>query len=261
MYFEFMKKAVKNSVAYRFNIWARMLGDLAFIIMWISVWAALYQGHSDMNGITMQNALLYVMITQLLISCNHAAYPIGRMEGLVREGRISSEILKPYDFITRCIAEDSGQIFSYFILSGFPVFMITFQFMNIGLPIGPLKVLLFIYSALCGCMIKYFIELSFGLLSLWFIQTRIQPIFSFTISLFSGAAVPLWFFPDWLENIANVLPFKGIYFVPSAIFTGQLQGSQLQHELLVQGMWVVASFLLLRWMWATASKRVVVQGG
>jgi ABC-2 type transport system permease protein len=85
--------------------------------------------------------------------------------------------------------------------------------------------------------------------------------FFFCISLFSGSVIPLWFFPDWLERFAGYLPFQGIYFVPNAIFVGELSGQALLTALLTQVVWALICYGLLRFVWAKASMKIVVQGG
>ncbi|MDP4160867.1 MAG: ABC-2 family transporter protein, partial [Bacillota bacterium] len=121
---------------------------------------------------------------------------------------------------------------------------------------------LFILSATLGYFIRYCIELTFGLFTFWLVETGgVEYIFYFSICLFSGSVVPLWFFPDWLEHVARYLPFQGIYFVPNSIFVGQLNGRDLLMALFTQIVWLAVCFAILRFVWAKASMKIVIQGG
>jgi len=106
------------------------------------------------------------------------------------------------------------------------------------------------------------VELTFGLFTFWLVETGgVEDIFYFAISLFSGAMIPLWFFPGWLNNLARFLPFQGIFFVPNSIFVGELGGKEILPALGVQLLWLAISFLILRFVWSRAANKIVVQGG
>ncbi|MDQ3444449.1 MAG: hypothetical protein M3490_12680, partial [Chloroflexota bacterium] len=45
--------------------------------------------------------------------------------------------------------------------------------------------------------------------------------------LFAGTMVPLWFYPDGLRTLANVLPFQFLAFFPAATWMGELSGPEI----------------------------------
>ncbi|WP_258309247.1 ABC-2 family transporter protein [Cytobacillus oceanisediminis] len=61
--------------------------------------------------------------------------------------------------------------------------------------------------------------------------------------------------------MALYLPFQGIYYIPNAIFIGEISGSTILLSLGIQLFWVGVCYLLLRLVWNRASHKVVVQGG
>ncbi|MCH1623998.1 ABC-2 family transporter protein [Fredinandcohnia sp. SECRCQ15] len=130
------------------------------------------------------------------------------------------------------------------------------------MPSSWLTWVLFIISGFLGLLIRYCIELTFGLFTFWLIETGgIEDIFYFSLSLLSGSVIPLWFFPGWLQTIATYLPFQGIYFIPNAIFIEEISGYSVLTSLLIQLFWVIVSYLILRFVWYKASSKVIVQGG
>ena len=72
-------------------------------------------------------------------------------------------------------------------------------------------------------------------------------------NLFSGALVPLVFFPHWLEKIAMALPFKSIVYTPTVIYMEQ---QSPMHALGMVGMhlwvWAIVLWLLGKLMWNRA---------
>jgi len=79
--------------------------------------------------------------------------------------------------------------------------------------------------------------------------------------LLSGMIIPLPLFPDWLQPVLNVLPFRGLCDVPYRLFTGHIPVSELPAVLAHQLAWTLALVALGRTMLGTAVRRLVVQGG
>jgi ABC-type uncharacterized transport system permease subunit len=76
----------------------------------------------------------------------------------------------------------------------------------------------------------------------------------------SGAVIPLWFMPGWLQAIADFLPFQAATFTPLSIYFGRPSGG-LAAALAVQLLWVLVLLGICAWVWSRAQRRVVVQGG
>jgi ABC-2 type transport system permease protein len=80
-------------------------------------------------------------------------------------------------------------------------------------------------------------------------------------NLFSGALIPLVFFPDWLRATAAVLPFQGMISTPALTYLGMMDLSTTLIMLGVQAAWAVGLILLGRLVWRSASKAVTINGG
>lgn len=114
-YLEMFKVEVKTNIAYRFQIWARLLGDIVFIVMWYFVWKALYSGTNEMYGKLFSETILYVIVAQFLITINNAGSPLWGMDFDISSGNIANELIKPYNFIikklTQCISSSISIFF------------------------------------------------------------------------------------------------------------------------------------------------------
>ena len=89
-------------------------------------------------------------------------------------------------------------------------------------PASPAAALLFLPSVALGFVIKFLVSFLAALLCFWGVgliwaQTAV-------VNLFSGALVPLAFFPNWLRAFAAWAPFQGIIATPLAIYQGQAAG-------------------------------------
>lgn len=262
MYLEFSRKAFQRSAAYRFDAWTRLFSNLMFLFMWGFIWFGLYAGKETVDGIQFQSMLGYVFISQMLQGIHSAGTPLWEVQERVRSGDIAMELMRPYDYPLRTLFSDLGNIAFHFLTAILPLYLVLFWVLDLNAPASLERWLLFLYAAVVGYLIRYSIELMFGLFTFWLVETGgVEDIFYFSISLFSGSVVPLWFFPQWLGEVARWLPFQGIFFVPNAIFVGHLQGQELTQALVVQFLWLLLSFALLRFVWMKASMKIVVQGG
>jgi len=78
---------------------------------------------------------------------------------------------------------------------------------------------------------------------------------------FAGSLIPIPFFPQWLQNVMNVLPFASVQSTPFLIYTGYLPTDEALWRMIVQLTWLVVLVFVGRLLMKRALKRVVVQGG
>lgn len=262
VYTAFTRKAFLRSAAYRFEVWSELFSNLFYLLMWGSIWYALYAGREEASGIAFTTTLTYIVVSQFLSGVNGAGTPIWEIYSKVRTGDIALEMMRPFDLPMRYLFADFGSVAFYIVTGLLPIYVLLFIFFDLAIPTSWEIWAAFLLSAFLGFLIRYAIELSFGLLSFWLVETGgISDIFYFMMSLLSGSVVPLWFFPTWLVHIAEFLPFQTIYFIPNAIFVGEIAGSELVRAIGTQLFWLVVSFAILRFVWWRATRRVVVQGG
>jgi ABC-2 type transport system permease protein len=262
MYLEFSRKAFQRAAAYRFDAWTRLLSNIMSLFMWGFIWYGLYAGKAVAGGVSFRAMFSYVLVSMALQGLHGAATPLWEIQERVRSGDIVMEFMRPYDYPLRCLFSDLGSMAFHFFTAVIPLYAILFAVFHPVMPTSLTQWMLFVFSAALGYLIRYSIELTFGLFTFWLVETGgVEDIFYFSISLFSGSVIPLWFFPHWLGKIAYFLPFQGIFFVPNAIFVGQLNDAALVQALLTQVFWVLASLALLRFVWSRASRKIVVQGG
>ncbi|GAB7389040.1 ABC-2 family transporter protein [Bacillaceae bacterium] len=262
MYLEFSRKSFQRAAIYRFDAWTRILANVMFLFMWGFIWYGLYRGKEAAEGITFDVMLSYILISQMLQAVHSAGTPLWEIQERVRSGDIAMELMRPFDYPLRVLFSDLGSVAFHLLTAVLPLYLTLFWFFAPLLPQSPSQWLAFLVSALFGYLIRYSIELTFGLFTFWLIETGgVEDVFYFSISLLSGSVVPLWFFPDWLETVARYLPFQGIFFVPNAIFVGELRGEEMLAALATQFVWVLITYAILRLTWKRAARKVVVQGG
>lgn len=252
----------KRNMMYKFQTWSRILGDVMFIFMWYFVWKGLYNGQESINGVNFDKMVVYALAAQFLITLNNAASPIWRTDGMFRKGDIANELIKPYNFTLRILFECMANSVAYLLLSTIWVFLAAIILLDVKMQMPPEMTILFFISGFLGYLIRYFIELCFSYLSFWIINVGgIRILFLFSISLFSGSVVPLWYFPKTIKVLAEILPLKYIYYVPNLMLTDVQSVNDGIHYIIEQLIWLLAIILLSEIIWRRGNNKVVINGG
>ena len=222
----------------------------------------MYAGKGEADGVSFNSMLTYIIVSQFLSGVNGAGTPIWDMQEKIRTGDIALELMRPFDVPLRYLFSDFGSVAFYILTALLPLYAILFFVIDLTLPTSWLTWVYFAIAGFIGFLIRYCIEMTFGFLQFFLVETGgIQDVFYFAMSLLSGSVIPLWFFPNWLSTIANYLPFQGIYFIPNSIFIGTIKGSEILLYIGIQIFWLIVSYLILRFVWNLAARKVVVQGG
>ena len=82
------------------------------------------------------------------------------------------------------------------------------------------------------------------------------------MTVFSGALIPLQFFPDAVQRVLFWLPFQAIYHTPLMMITRPAQGLEsFLPMILIQLFWAMALFILARLFYNQAIKVLRIAGG
>lgn len=79
--------------------------------------------------------------------------------------------------------------------------------------------------------------------------------------VFSGAMLPLSFFPGWFQSLADVLPFQASVYLPTQIFLGRIEGAGVVRTLVLQAVWVVVMWVISGLLFRFAARKITIQGG
>ena len=72
-------------------------------------------------------------------------------------------------------------------------------------------------------LLLFLMSYALGLLGFWHSSVwQLGALLGMLLGLFSGSFIPLWFFPDWLLAVSEYLPFRLLYFAPSATWLGKI---------------------------------------
>jgi ABC-2 type transport system permease protein len=253
-------RSMQNTLAYRLSYIVNFASSFVLLIAMYALWSAIYAGREELAGMSwtqMKTYLIISFISNSLLSY----YSESRISGKILDGSVSADLLKPLDFQKARLAETLG---STVIEGGLTVIITLIVVISASGILKPdfIHSLLFILSILASLMVKFGIVYMAGLLCFWstgslgIVWARMA-----VTSLFSGALVPLSFFPGWLEKLALVLPFQGIVHTPAAIYLEEVGAWGALGLLAIQCAWVCVLWLCGKLMWSWAVRQITIHGG
>jgi ABC-2 type transport system permease protein len=261
VYVQEAKIAIAEQIQYRVANYMYMLGMVAEPVIYLVVWqtVAEQQGGS-VAGITAGQFAAYYIVWTLVRNINIVFTPYG-WEERIREGRLSAQLLRPLF----PIVEDLGFFLGWkpvVVLLWLPIaFFLALVFHPVLNP-TPLAVVVFAISLLGAYLIRSLNQSSLGLITFW--TTRVGPVFQLYIAaelLLSGRLVPMALMPEWVQGIANVLPFQWTFGFPIEALVGNLSTQELLSGLAMQLLWIVIGAILVRIVWHFAIRRYSAVSG
>ncbi|MBR6452895.1 MAG: hypothetical protein IKS87_09325, partial [Lachnospiraceae bacterium] len=227
------------------------------------LWKAIYASSPTdvVNGMTFSDTLIYVVLASSLFSFMemYFVWDIGRS---IQSGKIVLELIKPMGYRHFLFWSYSGNLVTNFFSVFLPTFLVI-EIVTKGAVAFGLNLVFFIPAVIMGLIINYNIDFFVGTIclyteSIWGINIMKQVI----VLLFSGATIPLAFFPQKLQEIAYRLPFQSIYNTPLRILLmKQVDLAEVLPMLLLQLAWCVGLTILTSLFWRVSIRQITVNGG
>ncbi|WP_020580047.1 ABC transporter permease [Actinopolymorpha alba] len=249
-----------SALAYRADYVVGILGLLVQVFLLRMVWEAVYADRGSVDGVDLSTTIAYATLATVQYWLSNP-WNFSVIPQRVREGKIAIDLSRPVSFLGQVVA---GQVGTTAALAPFALVAVPFTVL-VGGAQPPPSVgagLAYVVSLGLAYVITILLSSLVGLSTFWTLEVGgFFMIYRMVSQFLAGALVPLWFMPDWLRTVAEVLPFQAATYTPLAVYLGRLAGPDLAAALIVQAGWIVLLWLVLRLVWSRALHRVVVQGG
>jgi len=261
LYWECARRGYQRYAAYPAATWAGLFTNSVFGFMRGSVLLALFRHRSEIGAYDASAAMTYVWLTQGLI----ATVDIWRWKEFaerIRSGDIAVDLARPLDVQVSSLAFDLGRACYHALFRGIPPLLLGAAVFNLTGPSGPLVWLAFLLSVALAVCVSFAFRFAYNLSAFWLTDYRGPASLAvLTATLLSGLLVPVGFFPDWMERIAQATPFPAMIQTPIDIFVGKASGAAIGGALAAQAGWLAFLLLAGRALFAAGTRRLVVQGG
>ncbi len=257
----YIKAQMLQLLTYRLNLVISMVTDIAIVMVNVLIWKAVFKTNDVAASADLQMMLTYCFISTFL-SLFYSTKVARKMNQDIRSGDIVMEFYRPYPVLLRYFAQDVGSIMANSVFQGVPLMVL--MYLVIGQPwrIANHSVGLFVLSVGIGFVIQWCINAIIGVLNFWTDGIAdYSRVMNALIKVFSGSFIPLWFFPERMQEILSLLPFPYIYQAPLSIYVGKVQGRSAAMILFVQMAWSIILIAVLMLIQKMARQRVMIQGG
>lgn len=255
------KVQILKSLAYKFDVYGNIIMQTIIMIATAFFWKALFKNAESMGGVSVDTMLTYTVISSM-ISVVLITNVEWRITESVQTGAIAIDLMRPVNIFGVFFAENLGSVTALFFQNLLPIFIIGSLFIKLPAPRSAFEFMLFLISLVLAFFINWYLSVIFGMFSFKVIEmSALIQVKKHLVRLLSGSMIPLWFFPNWLRSVLEILPFPYIYQLPLSIYVGHYTSESLVRGLIIQILWVMALFLIETRLEKQAIKHVMVQGG
>lgn len=245
---------------YKSNFYLFTLNKIVEIAVYIFVWQAIYNQTGNAGGFTISQMTTYYILVFTLSSL--ATWGINQdMAHSIRNGNINKELLNPLSYFQYYFGVNLGEL-AFALVVGIATFIICSVFWGISLPVNLMNCILFLLVIILGIPITFLLQMIVGITgfytsSIWGMQILRKSV----ISIFSGIIAPLTLFPNWFQNLANILPFKELIYTPINIWLGQISTYEVIYVIIKQIIWGIVLYVIAKKFFNHAIKKITINGG
>jgi len=248
-YATMMRTQLLMQFQYRAATYMYTLGMVAEPTIYLVVWSSIARSHGGtVNGLTPQAFAAYYIVWTLVRTMNIVFTPYG-WEWRIREGHLSSDLLRPIHPIHSDLALFAGQKLVW-ILMYLPIAVGLSHVFHPALHPGAVQIVVFLVAIWGAYLIRSMNLWTLGMVSIW--TTRASAIFqTYVLSelLLSGRLVPLTLMPHWSQTLAAWLPFKWTFYFPIEVLVGHMSSLSLLGGLGMQLLWTAIGAAVVSVAW------------
>ena len=260
-YAALVKVGIQKELAYRTNFCIGIFSMAISFVVELAIWTAVYQGKSEVENITYESMVIYMVMTSLL----QRFLGSGTDEQIgedFQSGNIVAAFLTPLGLPMRYSLQELGKG----ILNVGTLLLLFVPYCiwkrEVLAMVTPGQWLWFLLSVILAYVLFCIMNYMLGIVTFWTNSNiGIYMLKMACINIFSGMFIPVAFYPPLLREACMALPFQSIYYFPLTIVMGEAEGMQVAYGLAGQLFWIGALAISCAIMHRKAMSQIVIQGG
>lgn len=261
LYGAMMAVVPKMFLQYTTWFWAEMIGQFLTMVIVSSFWRAVYSSSPVIGGLTADATIRYILLATLVAPLVRWGLILD-LGGMVREGAVAIELLRPIDLQSRFFVMGLANALTNLIFKAGPLALFGWLFLGLTFPTDPLVWGAFLISWLLGFAVLFCFDwiiacVVFYTTEAWGLHILREGVAAFL----SGALIPLAMMPAVLQKVAAAVPFGQALYVPVGLLSGLIPLSGAPRAWLIQLGWILLLLPLSRFVFGRAVRSVTVQGG
>ncbi|CUO40842.1 ABC transporter permease [Clostridium disporicum] len=247
---------------YRFDFIFEFICSFIPIVALLFLWKAIYFNNTNVGSYDVYSMFTYIILARFIGMIITPGFFFDVTEE-IQEGTLSNYIVKPINYIRYWFAKELGNKSRNFIIGLIPIIFIICmyrEYFSIQCGIG--NFILFMVSFIFSYIIYFNITMFVSFFSFWFYEiSNWFYTISFMTEFLSGTLIPIDLLPAYLQNILEWLPFKYLVFFPVSILTDSTSYDAITSGLIIQGLWVIVSYICIKFLWSIGRKKYDAYGG
>ncbi|HET7771571.1 MAG TPA: ABC-2 family transporter protein [Chloroflexota bacterium] len=263
LYWEIGKRAFQRQLAYRTANLAGLVTNIFFGYVRAAVLLAAFEGSgaAAVAGYDAAGIVTFTWVTQAFLMVINLWGGMGVSE-TIQTGAVVSDLSKPFSYLGYWLARTLGQSAFFFLFRCVPIVFVGHLMFGLRWPQLPETWLALVVSGLLAILVSFSWNFLIELTGFWVVKTAGVRQFALGIVIFfSGFAIPIPLFPEWLQAIAHALPFAAITQIPVDLFLERHTGLDVIAALATQLFWAGLMLCAAQAMVSLATRHVVTQGG
>jgi len=239
---------------------ADVLVRLGFYLIVLVVTGALWHAALDANGGELAGydvvALIWYIAAAQAAHLGPRTRTIEEVGDEIGSGTVAVQMLRPVSVVGLRMSSELGE--AVVRVAAAAVVAAPFLLLTVGAPHSVPAAAVALPAALLGCTVSIAAQHAFGGIAFWLLDARSTWfLWSKLVFLAGGLLLPLELLPAGFANIARVLPWAAMAYVPGRIAAGHLDwwliGSQV--------VWLAISLVLAVGVFSFGERRLQVVGG
>jgi ABC-2 type transport system permease protein len=265
VYLSVLKLRLLYGMQYRVAALAGVVTQFFWGFIMIMVFEAFYEHTSKIPPISLTQLINYIWLQQAFLAFIMLWFRDNELMEMITSGNIAYELCRPCELYGFWYAKLLAQRLSSALLRCFPILLVSFFLpkpYNLTLPPSLSAFLLFLTALLLGLFLLVAISM-FIYISVFVTLSPMGSLLVFGVlgEFFAGLVIPIPLMPAWLQQIANILPFRWTADFPFRVYSGQIP----QHDAIIGILIQLVYLLFLVWLGRIALnsvlRKVVFQGG
>lgn len=252
----------KEWAAYRTHSMVSILvGPIYFIVEYF-IWTAVYGEIDSLAGMQLAQMIRYFGASALIgyLTMDFADW---NLQMLVRSGKFLTFALRPIHHRFFALSQKFGHRVLGFIFEFLPCLLI-FQYL-FKVDIVPEQLGWTVLSVILAFFMNFYVNYCLGMLAFFFVKADgLKYVYQLLASVFSGAFLPLNFFPEVIQKWMLFLPFQYTNYIPAMVWTGAENITSMKlgvsQAITYQLVAVLLMFVISEVMYRLAIKRFTAVG-
>jgi ABC-2 type transport system permease protein len=260
-YWYLFKSNLAASLEYRGALFTWLLVELVSLTSSLFLWSAVFRTRTTVGSFDFTGILTYYLLIPIIGGFT-SIFVSEHLPKKIKNGEISADLLKPYSIaFGTLINQFSIKLTQLTIKLPIYIGLGIFFLVLFHIQLQPHALLLAFGICLFSYILHFSMDLCLSYLAFW-----VDDVWSFSLlkqvslMVFGGLSFPLSLLPEFMKPLFWALPFRFIYYFPTAVAQGSLSNQTILMDFSVLIAWTVGFLILGKILWQKGLKKYSAYG-